>query len=1735
MKQIYAYLFLFYIISFNAFSQAAPIIQTTIDIPLPACQLGDCTTLNANYPPVKQTNSYTVSEIVYAPPFPFLWDGIASHRVNAVGDDKWSSTVTLPFNFCFYGVNYNQVLIGTNGLITFDLVNFAPLGACPWAYSATIPNAGFPIKNAIYGVYQDTNMQSPSPLADPMLQNVNFYILDSGPNAAPNRVLVVNFNELPQYSCGTGVGLQTSQIVLYESTNIIDVNVLKRTSCTSWNGGRGVIGIQNQAGTNAVVPIGYNTGTWSATNKSFRFLPSGVAVVPSSIVWKKDGVTIPGTANINPISVCPTGPANYTVSMTYSPTCGSPFTVTSATNFVVDLEGPIPVLNPQDITICNSGPPPYTVNINQNTYMLNGGNPADYVFKYYENQTDALNEAANFIPNPNSYLLTTAPPKTLYAMIYNNNTGCYNVRPFQILGASPSGTFSYTSTPYCNTINTLQSETTVGLTSGGSYSATPPGLIIDATTGEIMPYGSTPGSYQVTYSITGACAYTTNTTVQITDCQCTVTASNSGPICEGSTFNLAVTAVPGSTYLWTGPNGFTSTDQNPTNVPAPTGTPPFIYGVTATATVGINICSAQTTVVVNALPTLAGNLSVCQGLQTQLTGTLTPAATNTWVSFNPAVATVNNSGLVTGVSAGVSTITYTTIDGCSASAVVTVYATPSITGTLAVCAGLQTQLTGSLTPAFVNAWVSSDTAIATVDPTGLVTAIASGTTTITYTTVDGCQNTAVIVVNATPVISGTLNVCVGLQTQLTSTQTPASANAWTSSDPSVATVNNSGLVTGVLPGTAILTYTTSNGCTITETVTVNALPTITGTLAVCSGFQTQLTGSASPATVNAWTSSNTAVATVDATGLVTGVSAGTATITYTNSNGCIITANVLVDGSPTISGILNVCVGLQSQLTATSAPAASNAWVSSDPAIATVDANGLVTAIAIGTTVITYTNSNGCLDTENIVVNALPTISGILTVCQGLQTLLTGSASPSVTNAWVSSNTAVAIIGNTGIVTGVSPGNATITYTNSNGCFITAIVSVNALPTLTGTLTVCVGAQTQLTGSATPATVNAWNSSNTAVATVDASGIVTGVTSGTSTITYTNSNSCIITASVTVNPLPALVLTSPTATANQSVCINTPIVNCIYNVSGSATNATVIGLPTGVSGLFSGTTFTISGIPSQLGTFNYTVSTQGGCSPDATLNGVITVNPAATITLTSTAGTANQTVCINESITDITYSVANGATGAAITSGALPAGIVGVYDPLTGIFKISGTPISSGTFNYQVATIGGCPSTPLNGIIIVKPNVTLTLTSGATSANQTICLNEAITSITYLIGNGATNASISAGNLPLGVSSSFSAVSGLFTISGNALSLGTFNYTVTTIGGCSTASLSGVINVIPSATIVLSSPANTSPQSVCVTTTMIDITYLVGNGATGASISSGVLPSGITTNFSGSTFTISGIPTVSGTFNYQVTTSGGCSSGSISGTIIVEPLPQVNLPQNGFICVDVAGNPLPSSTFELETNLSATSYSFVWFNATGVINGETGNSYLVTTPGNYSVQVTNNSTTCSSIATATVVPSLPPASAIASSTSYFEDDQVVTITVTPAGDYEYQIDNGAFQESNQFSNLSSGTHIITIRDKYSCGSITTSIEIYDYPKFFTPNGDGYNDTWNIPVLANQPKSKIYLFDRYGKLIKEISPAGTGWDGTLNSKQLPSTDYWFKVFYEEMGISKEFSAHFSLKR
>ncbi|ALM47983.1 hypothetical protein AMR72_03215 [Flavobacterium psychrophilum] len=235
---------------------------------------------------------------------------------------------------------------------------------------------------------------------------------------------------------------------------------------------------------------------------------------------------------------------------------------------------------------------------------------------------------------------------------------------------------------------------------------------------------------------------------------------------------------------------------------------------------------------------------------------------------------------------------------------------------------------------------------------------------------------------------------------------------------------------------------------------------------------------------------------------------------------------------------------------------------------------------------------------------------------------------------------------------------------------------------------------------------------------------------------------------------------------------------------------------------------------------------------------------------------------------------------------------------------------------------------------------------------------------------------------------------------------------------------------------------------------------------------------------------------------------------------------------------------------ELNSGVVPNGHTYLWYKD-GVLltDSDDSGSYIAKTGGVYTVVVTGPAPLeCVSDESAgfTVIES-GQASAIGQGyyvTNYFSDNQTITVTIEGNGEYTYQLDNGPRQESPVFTNVSPGYHTVTVWDEktdFPCQELVLNgVSIVDYPNFFTPNGDGFHDTWNIIGLSGTG-SVIYIFDRYGKLIKQISPdlESSGWDGTLNGTPVPATDYWFTVTYPEFDgtttVTKEFKSHFSLKR
>ncbi len=249
--------------------------------------------------------------------------------------------------------------------------------------------------------------------------------------------------------------------------------------------------------------------------------------------------------------------------------------------------------------------------------------------------------------------------------------------------------------------------------------------------------------------------------------------------------------------------------------------------------------------------------------------------------------------------------------------------------------------------------------------------------------------------------------------------------------------------------------------------------------------------------------------------------------------------------------------------------------------------------------------------------------------------------------------------------------------------------------------------------------------------------------------------------------------------------------------------------------------------------------------------------------------------------------------------------------------------------------------------------------------------------------------------------------------------------------------------------------------------------------------------------------------------------------------LIVNPLPIIDLGENFTLCLDpVTGIGLKTVD---ATPTIAGNYSYTWTPA-----NPNGNSplYDIVAAGTYSVVVTNTTTNYSETDNIIATFSSEPQSVYATLITPAFSIGLASIEVTTIGGfgiYEYSLDAIDWQSSPIFNNLPNGSYSIFVRDIQGCGLLKTEIiQTITYNNYFTPNQDGYNDTWNI-YLPDSYEGIISIYDRYGKFIKQISPYGDGWDGTYLGNLLPSTDYWFKVEYTEDNTRKEFKTHFSLKR
>jgi len=436
--------FTFPVLELSAQASACPAVNAGPDQSI--CP-GQCVNLTATIQGPHATTSYIGSAIPYSP---YSFTTGTAVLVNI--DDVWTPVINLPFCFQFFGNTYNQMVIGSNGLISF---NTAYANAfCQWSFSAPIPTNTEPI-NAIMGPYHDID---PS-IGSSSDTRYNTY------GVAPCREFVISWYNVPMFYSPCNSMLASQQIVLHENTNIIDIYIANKPLCASWNGGLATEGIQDATGTLAFWAPGRNATQWTAVNDGYRFTPNGAAQY--ALTWT--GPTGP-LGSANPITVCPSVTSTYTATVVNTTCAGN--VIVSDQVIVNTTSGGITTTGAQTNITCNG-----VCNGSATVTVTAGTGPFTYVWSPAPGGGQGTNIATGLCPG-------------LYTCVVSNAAGCTAAQTFNITQPPP--------------ITATQSQTNVACFGGCTGQAN---VSASGGTGTYSYlWAPAPGGGQGTATATGLCA-----------------------------------------------------------------------------------------------------------------------------------------------------------------------------------------------------------------------------------------------------------------------------------------------------------------------------------------------------------------------------------------------------------------------------------------------------------------------------------------------------------------------------------------------------------------------------------------------------------------------------------------------------------------------------------------------------------------------------------------------------------------------------------------------------------------------------------------------------------------------------------------------------------------------------------------------------------------------------------------------------------------------------------------------------------------------------------------------------------------------------------------------------------------------------------------------------------------------------------------------------------------------------
>ncbi len=727
-----------------------------------------CVQLSASYLRTGATTSYVVSSIPYNPPYPF------NQGTNIIMDidDTWSPLLNLPFDFCFFGQSYNKVSVGSNGVVSFNQ-SYAG-GYCPWSFNVTCPNSSLPL-NSIFGPYHD-------------LDPTHYWLSSNGTikygilGTTPCRTFVLSYDEVPLYDCGTPRA--THQIVIYETTNVIEVYIKNKGVCSGWNGGRGIIGIQNINGTQGYAPPNRNGTQWTAANEAWRFTPNGPSNV--NVQWLQ-GTTVIGSGDT--LTVCPSGNTNYTARATYNNCNGN--TVVENDIVAVNFQNNFnPVLSPANPIICRDS----LLNLS-----IIGGTSYQWSHGLGTNSTVTVSPTIN----------------TTYSVTVTNGA-CTAVRNVLVI-VNPIPTVSIS-----NSMPIICEGQSSNLTATGASSYVwSPSTGLNSTTGSLVVASPIISTTYIVVGTANGCSSSASTTVQVNPIPTVEVNPNSASICPGETVDLIASG--GTTYAWSPSSGLSAD-----NVPNVSASPMQSQSYTVSATTDGCTGTAVVAITVKPKPVMTASptsFDICLGDSVLVSvGNAdeyhwNPMAGLNAVANNQVYASPNQNTIYTVVG---------TSNACQDSVqfVVNVISNPSIyinPSTAQICPGESVTLVanGGLSYTWSPTTGLNASTVASV--------VASPSQTTTYSvvgTTSGCSGMAnvQVVVKPKPVISVTPSIstiCRGDSVSLNA----SGADSYHWNPNTGLNVNNSANVTAnPIISTAYNVIGTLNGCVDSTSVMVNVNP-----------------------------------------------------------------------------------------------------------------------------------------------------------------------------------------------------------------------------------------------------------------------------------------------------------------------------------------------------------------------------------------------------------------------------------------------------------------------------------------------------------------------------------------------------------------------------------------------------------------------------------------------------------------------------------------------------------------------------------------------------------------------------------------------------------------------------------------------------------------------------------------------------------------------------------------------